>query len=198
MKNDNQTKKVDRRTTYTRNIIKESLLELIRQKSFDKITVTEVCKMSEINRGTFYIHYYDLYDTLDDILEEILNETSDVLTHLNFIEKEESHHCTYPLCKKIQEDQKYKDILFNDSLTTYVINKILLAKKDEFINNITNLCNLSYSQAEAILTFQINGCIAINKAMYEKKDKNWCEIQCTIDIFIQGGLEKFIKSNNNL
>jgi AcrR family transcriptional regulator len=172
MKKDNQTKKVDRRTTYTRNMIKESLLELIRQKTFEKITVTEVCKMSEINRGTFYIHYYDLYDALDDILEEISKETSDVLTHLNIIDKEESHHCTYPLCKKIQEGQKYKDILFNDSLTSYIINKIFLERKDEFINNIIELCNLSYSQAEAILIFQINGCIAINKAMYEKKDKN--------------------------
>lgn len=45
--------KEDRRTRYTKNIIKDTLLELMHQKSFDKITVTELCRKAEINRGTF-------------------------------------------------------------------------------------------------------------------------------------------------
>ena len=52
-----KTKKQDRRTRYTRQTIKDTFLELLKQKSFTKITVTEVCKNAEINRGTFYIFY---------------------------------------------------------------------------------------------------------------------------------------------
>ena len=48
-----KTRKQDRRTRYTRQTIKDTFLELLKQKSFTKITVTEVCKNAEINRGTF-------------------------------------------------------------------------------------------------------------------------------------------------
>ena len=57
-----KTSKQDRRTRYTRQTIKETFLELLKQKNFTKITVTEICKISEINRGTFYLHYYDIHD----------------------------------------------------------------------------------------------------------------------------------------
>ena len=45
-----KTSKQDRRTRYTRQSIKETFLELLKQKNFTKITVTEICKISEINR----------------------------------------------------------------------------------------------------------------------------------------------------
>ena len=66
-----KTSKQDRRTRYTRQSIKETFLELLKQKNFTKITVTEICKISEINRGTFYLHYYDIHDVLEDILNDI-------------------------------------------------------------------------------------------------------------------------------
>ena len=59
-----KTRKQDRRTRYTRQTIKNTFLELLTQKSFTKITVTEICKNAEINRGTFYLHYYDIISGL--------------------------------------------------------------------------------------------------------------------------------------
>ena len=49
----NKTKVIDRRTRYTQQTIKDSFLSLQKEKPFSKITVTEVCRMSEINRGTW-------------------------------------------------------------------------------------------------------------------------------------------------
>ena len=65
-----KTRKQDRRTRYTRQTIKDTFLELLKQKSFTKITVTEICKNAEINRGTFYLHYYDIHDVLSDIFND--------------------------------------------------------------------------------------------------------------------------------
>lgn len=42
-----KTRKQDRRTRYTRQTIKDTFLELLNQKSFTKITVTEICKNAE-------------------------------------------------------------------------------------------------------------------------------------------------------
>ena len=52
-----KTRKQDCRTRCTRQTIKETFLELLKQKNFTKITVTEICKIYEINRGPFYLHY---------------------------------------------------------------------------------------------------------------------------------------------
>ena len=75
-------RKEDRRTKYTRQAIKDTFLKLLEKKSYPKITVTEICKLAEINRGTFYLHYYDMDDVLDDILTEMLEDTKSVEEHL--------------------------------------------------------------------------------------------------------------------
>jgi DNA-directed RNA polymerase specialized sigma24 family protein len=54
-----KTKKEDRRIRYTKQVIKDTLLQLLEKNHFAKITVTELCRRAEINRGTFYLHYYE-------------------------------------------------------------------------------------------------------------------------------------------
>lgn len=61
---------------------KDTFLELLKQKSFTKITVTEVCKNAEINRGTFYLHYYDIYDVLSDIFNDMTQDMLTTVDHL--------------------------------------------------------------------------------------------------------------------
>lgn len=66
----------DRRTKYTRSVIREALMGLLRIKPYSKISVTELCRLADINRGTFYIHYFDVDDVLDDILEASFSDVS--------------------------------------------------------------------------------------------------------------------------
>ena len=80
-----KAKKQDRRTRYTRQTIKDTFLELLKQKSFTKITVTEICKNAEINRGTFYLHYYDIHDVLSDIFNDM---TQDMLTTVDVYKRQ--------------------------------------------------------------------------------------------------------------
>ncbi|MFR7619463.1 MAG: TetR/AcrR family transcriptional regulator [Blautia sp.] len=77
-----KTRKQDRRTRYTRQTIKDTFLELLNQKSFTKITVTEICKNAEINRGTFYLHYYDIHDVLSDIFNDMTQDMLTTVDHL--------------------------------------------------------------------------------------------------------------------
>ena len=62
--------KIDRRVLYTKMFLKESLLELMKEKPIDKITPTELCRHAGINRNTFYKHYYTTRDLLQEIEEE--------------------------------------------------------------------------------------------------------------------------------
>ncbi len=64
----------DARVRYTRMIIEQSFLELLLDKPISKITVTELCEKSQINRATFYKHYLDVQDLLEKIEEDLFDK----------------------------------------------------------------------------------------------------------------------------
>lgn len=176
----------DRRTHYTRQTIKDSLLSLMQKKPFSKITVTEICRLSEINRGTFYLHYYDLDDVLDEILENAVQDTTHVFDHVLCPEKS---RCTYPFCQKVQESRELRILFFDETASARLLEKLCELSKENFITNLMQNSLLSYEQAEALLYFQMNGCLAINKRMLKNHCTDWAKIQQTIDQFIRSGLE---------
>lgn len=53
----------------SRKLIRSALAELLHEKPLDKITVTDVVKRADINRGTFYAHYLDIPDVIDKQVE---------------------------------------------------------------------------------------------------------------------------------
>ena len=62
--------KTDLRIRYTRKVIREAFLKLLKEKPLARITVKEVCDLAQINRGTFYKHYLDCYDLMDKLQDE--------------------------------------------------------------------------------------------------------------------------------
>ena len=57
---------------FTKKAIMACLLELLKTKNIDKITVKDICEKCEINRNTFYYYFCDIYDVLNSIfLDEI-------------------------------------------------------------------------------------------------------------------------------
>lgn len=62
--------KTDPRTRYTKSIIEQVFMELIHEKPAAKITVSEICAKAEINRGTFYRYYLDVYDLAEKMVDD--------------------------------------------------------------------------------------------------------------------------------
>lgn len=74
-----KNEKNDRRSKYSQNAIKAATLGLLGQKPLNRITVAEVCKNAEVNRGTFYHHFYDIYDVFESIEQEFYDEVKNML-----------------------------------------------------------------------------------------------------------------------
>ena len=166
-----KTRKQDRRTRYTRQTIKDTFLELLKQKSFTKITVTEVCKNAEINRGTFYLHYYDIYDVLSDIFNDM---TQDMF------------------CQKIQMESQYRALFLDDAIAPILLEKIAENTKEGYVTWLMSHSLLTFEQAESVFYFQMNGCLSINRLMLRNHCNDWKQIQTVIDKFIKAGLESFL------
>ena len=62
------------RETDTRDKLKKALTILLNEKSLNDISVSELTKEASINRGTFYLHYDDKMDLVDNLVEEIFEE----------------------------------------------------------------------------------------------------------------------------
>ena len=189
MRNTEDERKMDRRTRYTRQVIRDTLLELMRQKGFRHVTVTEVCKRAEINRGTFYLHYLDLNDVLDDIFEKLMSETTSTLDHVLCPNRQ----CTtYPFCDRIRSSDKYQVLFLDDSVTDVLLKKLSDSCKEAYVTYLMSHSLLTFQQAEAIFTFQMSGCLTINRLMLRNKCTDWKAIQRTIDDFIRAGLKHYI------
>jgi AcrR family transcriptional regulator len=68
-----------RKIRYTRKVLADSLVELMRDKPFTKITVKELCEKADINRATFYSHYRSQHDLLRQIEDETISYFEDML-----------------------------------------------------------------------------------------------------------------------
>ncbi|MGN0193507.1 MAG: TetR/AcrR family transcriptional regulator [Pseudoramibacter sp.] len=65
---------MDKRIIKTQNNLKNTLRQMVMEKPFEKISVTELCKRAKTSRITFYTYYSDKYDLLNQCFEDIQKE----------------------------------------------------------------------------------------------------------------------------
>ena len=63
-------KKVDRRVVKTKKAIHNAFAKLLTEKELNDITISDIAELADINRGTFYFHYQDIYALLHAIEDE--------------------------------------------------------------------------------------------------------------------------------
>ena len=51
----------------------KALLSLLEKKSFEYITISEICEKAEVNRSTFYLHYENTGDLLKETITYVLD-----------------------------------------------------------------------------------------------------------------------------
>lgn len=74
-----EEKKADRRVRRTRALLRQALTELLETKDARSITVQELTDRADLNRGTFYAHYRDVYDMMEKMEQELFEEISQLL-----------------------------------------------------------------------------------------------------------------------
>ena len=80
----NKKVKVDPRIIRTKRMFKEALISLL-EENYDKskLTVQSIADRAELNRATFYLHYRDMEDLMEQIIDEVLEEMYNTITPLN-------------------------------------------------------------------------------------------------------------------
>lgn len=110
-----EEKKIDRRTAYTRMVIRDALYKLLETKHLSQITVKEICEEADINRATFYRNYVDIYDLYEKLEEEL---TSSAFADGNI------ETGRYRLIELIYENQSFYREFFASRLESPYIKKM--------------------------------------------------------------------------
>lgn len=118
----------NRKTRLTKRLLKESLIELLNEKEINKITIKEICDNADLNRSTFYAHYTDIYELLDEI-------TQDLISHVPMAEGINTYSISNieECISYIQENKKTFSVL----LELGVYRKYLTRKTSEIFKNGT-------------------------------------------------------------
>ncbi len=102
---------VDRRIVRTKRMIRDALTELIEEKGFEGITVRDLTAKADINRGTFYLHYRDKYDLLEQSENEIFRELQEIIEDVE----------EYPPQDALHKQEQHDPIPFVIKLFEYVL-----------------------------------------------------------------------------
>ena len=77
-----EAKLEDKRCRKTRKAIRTAVAQLMTEKDVSAITITEISELADINRKTFYAHYSNVNDVLDDIEDELVGTLSELLQNI--------------------------------------------------------------------------------------------------------------------
>lgn len=75
--------KESRRVKMTKMLLKESLIELMKEKSIHSISIKDVCDGADINRSTFYRHYNTQYELYDDIIQDLMDDMLQIFCNVS-------------------------------------------------------------------------------------------------------------------
>lgn len=65
---------MDRRVKKSQNAIESALIELMKEKDFEEITINAIAEKADVSRGTIYLNYEDKYDILEKCIDKELEK----------------------------------------------------------------------------------------------------------------------------
>lgn len=158
----------NRKSRLTKRLLKESLIELLGKKDISHITIKEVSENADLNRSTFYAHYQDLYELLDEITQEML-------AHVPFATTRKYSISDISDCLQYIHAHKevYSVLLENGIFHQYLMKKSIDIFQDKsLLGGAMTHCDPEYYQAlscyctagsECFLSYSLNSSIPIGK-----------------------------------
>lgn len=155
--------KLDRRKKYTRMVLKDSLITLLKTMQISAITVKELCERADINRSTFYTHYNSQLDLLEQIEEELIADLNTYLNQYNFEKEEESLHMTEKLLEYVASKHDICHTLLSGNGDHSFEGRVMEVARPFLINNWMEHNEVDPDMFEYASTFVISGGIYVIK-----------------------------------
>ncbi|MBR7045769.1 MAG: TetR/AcrR family transcriptional regulator, partial [Lachnospiraceae bacterium] len=171
---------------------------------FNQVTVANLCRQADVGRATFYTHFDNLTDVLEELVEDAIKATqrstsknvvdsvrkaSRYLKTEEGMQELEKNLLLLPVCQRVADHPRY-NILFKDAaISDYILSMIYRQERDLQVPQLMEECHLSETEAEMLFVCMITGAFAVNKAMGWKKDRDWMKVQRILLTYVAGGID---------
>lgn len=152
----------------------KALLALLEKKSFEYITISEICETAGVNRSTFYLHYENTYDLLQETTRYVLDgfisyfgvDTTNITTdffncdfeELNFI----SEKYLFPYFSYIKENKRIFSAVLSHP-NAFNFDEIFQSLFTNIFDPILNRFDYPEDERKYVMMFYLNGLTAIVK-----------------------------------
>lgn len=157
-----KNERTDRRIKYTKMVLKQGIVNLLKDKPISKITVKEICEEADINRATFYAHYSDQYDLLKQIEIELMTDINQYLDNISFHDNEsELFQMMYKIFDYINDNSELCSVLLGENGDSEFQKDVMSILQKQFISEWTSKKTIQTIDAEYIYSYTIIGCIGL-------------------------------------
>ena len=194
------------RKEMTRMLLKEGLLSCLADNSFESVTVTSLCKASGITRSIFYLHYSNIMEIVDDLVDDaiayskpgmvdnnnlqtIANTLSAASNSVSLREAYDSIFDRLPLCQRIIRHKKYLPLFLDEQIAEYVLQRIIQREKDRQGLVMAEALGISFDVGVSVFVFLVHGLYAVNKEYKWSQSDQWLEAQKIIFELVYRGLQ---------
>lgn len=196
-------RKKDKRSIETEENIKRCLLEFLATKRFGGITVSETCRAAGITRATFYQHYDNLADVLDELIDDVTNDLGDIPLAMcescaprSGAPVEPHAWSGMPFCHFYASQNPYRALLEEGWIAERLIEHIVDSKLDDML--------LAYSDGRQWTSeertrmryfniFRMNGCLAAVRAAF-RNGYDWSLVQPGLDSAMAAAMETVMQA----
>lgn len=148
--------KNNQRTRLSKILLKNALMDLLGEKgSVTKISVRELCERADLNRSTFYAHYSEPKELLEEVEAELLDATREHLQKIGAENDIGAHRYLLSFLMYIKENDKPFRTLLIDAGDPEFRSKFMQQSIIQFIENL----NISFpkDQEQYIYSYILNG-----------------------------------------
>ena len=163
--NEATQKKEDRRVRRTKKLLTQALTQLLQEKQINEITVKELTDLADMNRGTFYLYYKDIFDMLEKI-EDGLFEALDEIVSLH--EHDDVSHQTTPILLDlfhfIEENQEMCRVLLSPHGDMNILHRLNQVVREKCLQMWPNEEDKKDATFEYHYSFVVYGCVGVFRA----------------------------------
>lgn len=114
------TEQLDKRVLRSRSAIKETFLHLLYTKPFNQITISEILREANYNRGTFYSNFetkdHLLKEVINDVLNEMINQIRKPYLATDRVDMETLNRNEITLFQYFKDNAKLYKLLLSDHI----------------------------------------------------------------------------------
>lgn len=139
----------------SRRLLRDAFVELMQQKSINKISVSDLVRVADLNRGTFYAHYANPIDVLTEITNEIVDKISEFMVDFKFMDFLQNSKPSFKRVEALLNENIdfYRKILIHTASMEFITN--LKKTLVEYISNDKSVPAKIKKQKEFIISLQV-------------------------------------------